>query len=74
MDALKTIAIALLSGLGGYTAGVPLGMYLVQTFTPNRHDRAQDAAVTGVYVIGPLAALVAGFAAAEIFSHVRRTF
>ena len=49
-------------------------MYLVQTFTPNRHDRAQDAAVTGVYVIGPLAALVAGFAAAEIFSHVRRTF
>jgi hypothetical protein len=74
MDALRTIAIALLSGLGGYIAGVPLGMYLVHTFTPYRHDRVQHAALTGVYVIGPLAALVAGFAAAEIISHVRRSF
>jgi len=28
--------------------------------------------VTGVYLIGPLVALFAGIAAAEIYSHVRR--
>jgi len=35
------------------------GMFLIETFSSNRHDRSMEAAVTGAFVVGPLMAVVA---------------
>jgi hypothetical protein len=72
MLVMKMIGVALLSSLGGYIAGVPLGVLLINTFSSNRHDRAQEAVMTGAFFVGPLVALLAGIAGVVIYSHVRR--
>ena len=34
-------------------------MFLIETFSSNRHDQSVEAAMTGAFVIGPLMAVTA---------------
>ena len=54
----KRIAMALLGGLIGYAVGAFGGGYLVSLLSSNTHDRSVEAAMSGAFVLGPLAALV----------------
>lgn len=61
---MKTFGLTLLILIGGYTIGFALGMAAVYLFSPNQHDIATEAAMTGAFVAGPAIALlsVVGFA------------
>ena len=50
--------MALLGGLLGYAVGAFGGGYLVFLLSSNTHDRSVEAAMTGAFIFGPLAALV----------------
>jgi hypothetical protein len=58
----RRIAIALLCGVLGYVAGAFGGGVVVSTFSSNTHDRALEAAMTGAFVFGPIAAVFASIA------------
>jgi len=64
---LKAIGIALLSGIGGYVAGIFLGILLVNLFSSNIYDKSMEAGMTGFFVVGPLLALVAAIAGFVIY-------
>lgn len=52
-------AVAAILGLSvGYGAGLVIGMGLVEAFSANTHDKSLEAAMTGAFVAGPVAALV----------------
>jgi MFS family permease len=68
---LKRLLIAFTAGTVAYVAGGLLGGWLVSLLSSNTHDRSIEAAMTGAFVIGPLAAIV-GFVAAFVLSHRRR--
>lgn len=53
---MKTFGLVVLAGIGGYLAGFFGGMFLIEAFSSNRHDRSLEAAMTGAFVIGPLMA------------------
>jgi len=44
----------------------------MENFSDNRHDRPQEAAMTGAFVVGLLVALVAGIAGVALFCHFRK--
>ena len=52
------LLVGLLTALPSYVGGALLGVGLVQVFSDNSHDRGLEAAMTGAFVAGPLAALV----------------
>ena len=56
---MKTFALGVLVALGGYIIGMLGGMFLIEAFSSNRHDRSVEAAMTGAFVVGPLMAVVA---------------
>ena len=56
---MKLFGLSLLAAIVGYFIGLFGGMSLVETFSSNAHDRSMEAAMTGAFVIGPLAGLVA---------------
>ena len=56
---MKLFGLSLLAAIVGYFIGLFGGMSLVETFSSNAHDRSMEAAMTGAFVIGPVAALVA---------------
>ncbi|HTK87280.1 MAG TPA: hypothetical protein VL329_06090 [Nitrospiraceae bacterium] len=56
---MKTFGLGVLAAVGGYIIGMLSGMFLIETFSSNRHDRSMEAAVTGAFVVGPLMAVVA---------------
>ena len=56
---MKTFALGVLAALGGYIIGMLGGMFLIEAFSSNRHDRSVEAAMTGAFVVGPLMAVVA---------------
>ena len=56
---LRRVGIGLLWALGGYLAGAVAGGLLVQALSSNRFDRRMETAMTGAFVTGPLAAVVA---------------
>jgi len=56
---MKTFGLGVLAALGGYVIGMLSGMFLIEAFSSNRHDRSVEAAMTGAFVIGPLMAVVA---------------
>jgi len=72
MNTLKVIGVALMSAFGGYIGGVPLGWFLVENLSANRHDRAAEAAMTGAFVIGPVVALLAAVVGIAIYQHVHQ--
>jgi hypothetical protein len=51
---MKTFALGVLVALGGYIIGMLGGMFLIEAFSSNRHDRSVEAAMTGAFVVGPL--------------------
>jgi hypothetical protein len=56
---LRRILMGLLWAVPGYLAGAFGGGYLVSVMSANQHDRSLEAAMTGAFFFGPLAALVA---------------
>ena len=56
---MKTFGLGVLAALAGYIIGLLSGMFLIEAFSSNRHDRSMEAAMTGAFVIGPLMAVVA---------------
>jgi hypothetical protein len=56
---LKIILLSLGAGIVGYLIGFIGGMFAIQAFSSNTHDRGVEAAMTAAFVIGPLAAILA---------------
>lgn len=59
MGGIAALGIGLVAGVLGYAVAASLGGWLVFRLSSNRHDRAQEAAMTGLFVLGPIAAVVA---------------
>ncbi len=55
---MKIFVLSLLAASGGYLIGVGGGILLVNLLSSNTHDKSVEAAMTGAYVIGPVAALL----------------
>lgn len=47
----------------GYAFGVGLGLLLVYGLSSNTHDKSQEAAVTALLLVGPVAAIIGGIVA-----------
>jgi hypothetical protein len=56
---LKRVGVGLLWGVVGYVCGAFAGGWLVAQLSSNSFDRDMEAAMTGAFVIGPLAGCVA---------------
>jgi len=56
---MKRFAIGLLCAVGGYVIAALVGYFLIDWFSSNTHDRSVEAAMTSVFVFGPLGAVVA---------------
>jgi Na+/proline symporter len=56
---MKTLGLAVLAAVIGYIIGLLGGMFLIETFSSNRHDKSLEAAMRGAFVIGPLMAVAA---------------
>lgn len=54
----KRIAMGVLGAVLGYLLGAFGGGFLVSVLSSNTHDRSVEAAMTGAFVLGPLAAVV----------------
>ena len=54
----RRLVIGFLSGLVGYLLGAIGGGLLVALLSSNTHDKSVEAAMTGAFVLGPLAAIV----------------
>jgi hypothetical protein len=52
---LGRIARAILWGVAFYVGGLALGIGLVSALSGNAHDRSVEAAMTGAFVVGPIA-------------------
>lgn len=55
---MKRIGIALVYAIGGYLVAAAAGYFLISAFSSNTHDRALEAAMTGIFVLGPFGAVV----------------
>jgi hypothetical protein len=62
--------VVVLSAVAGFIVAAVAGYILVMWFSPNVHDRALEAAMTSVFVFGPIGAIAA---AAWAFVRGRRT-
>jgi prepilin signal peptidase PulO-like enzyme (type II secretory pathway) len=63
----KPLVRGLLWAVAGYPLGALAGYFAVQWLSSNSHDRSVEAAMTAVFVAGPLLAVIAfgaGFARA----------
>ncbi|MGE5412786.1 MAG: hypothetical protein ACM3NW_01325 [Syntrophomonadaceae bacterium] len=56
---MRRFAIGLACGVGGYLLAALGGYFLIAWTSSNVHDRSVEAAMTGVFVVGPFAAVVA---------------
>ncbi len=63
---MRRLGIGLLCAVGGYLLGLLVGYVLVSGFSGNTHDRSVEAAMTGAFVLGPLAAVI-GFVVGVVF-------
>ena len=61
---MRRLGFAIAFGLGGYVLGAVLGYFAVQSFSGNRHDKDLEAAMTGAFFTGPLAAVIAAIVGA----------
>ena len=64
---MKRFGIGLLCAIGGYLVGAFAGYWLIEWFSSNVHDRSLEAAMSSIFVWGPLGAVVA-FAVGFIWS------
>ena len=56
---MKRFGIALLCAIGGDVVTAFLGYFLIDRLSSNVHDRSVEAAMTSIFVWGPLGAVVA---------------
>jgi len=56
---MKRFGVGLLCAIGGYFVGAFAGYWLIQWLSSNVHDRSVEAAMTSIFVCGPLGAVVA---------------
>lgn len=56
---MKRLGIGLLYSVGGFAIAALAGYLLIGWLSSNRHDRSVEAAMTSVFVAGPLGAVVA---------------
>lgn len=54
----RRIALGVAGGIIGYLVGAFGGGFLVSLLSTNTHDRSIEAAMTGAFVLGPLAAII----------------
>ena len=55
---MKRTLSGLRYALVGYLILAPLGFFLIATFSSNSHDRGVEAAMTAIFVFGPLGAVI----------------
>ena len=55
---MKRFGLGLLCGLGGYLVVAVISYFAVLQFSPNRHDRELEAAMTSVFFYGPIGAVL----------------
>jgi len=55
---MKRFAITLLFALGGYALTAFAGYFLIESLSSNVHDRSVEAAMTSVFVLGPVGAVI----------------
>jgi hypothetical protein len=56
---LKRLGIGLLCAIGGYLVGACLGYFLIEWLSSNMQDRSLEAAMTSIFVCGPVGAALA---------------
>ena len=56
---IRRLGIALLYAIGGYFVGAFAGYFLIEWFSSNVHDRSLEAAMSSIFVWGPVGAVVA---------------
>jgi hypothetical protein len=56
---MKRFGLGLLYAIGGYFVAAVAGCFLIGQFSSNTHDRTVEAAMTSVFVFGPLGAVAA---------------
>jgi divalent metal cation (Fe/Co/Zn/Cd) transporter len=56
---MKTFGLSILAAVVGYLVGLFGGMVLIEAVSSNTHDQSVEAAMTGAFVFGPLAAILA---------------
>jgi len=44
---MKSFGLAVLAAIGGYVIGLFGGMFFIEIFSTNRHDKSSEAAMTG---------------------------
>ncbi|MBI1906371.1 MAG: hypothetical protein HYS20_09090 [Rhodocyclales bacterium] len=62
---MRRFGFGLLFAVIGFIMAALVGYFLIGQFSPNQHDREIEAAMTSIFVLGPLGA-VAGFIAGVI--------
>jgi hypothetical protein len=55
---LRRLGIGFLCAILSYPIGVVVGMVLISQCSTNVHDRSVEAAMTGAFFVGPLAAVI----------------
>jgi uncharacterized membrane protein YeaQ/YmgE (transglycosylase-associated protein family) len=56
---MKRLGTGLLCAIGGYFVGAFAGYFLIEWFSSNVHDRSLEAAMSSIFVWGPVGAVVA---------------
>ena len=56
---MKRLGTGLLGAIGGYIVGAVAGYFLIESFSSNVHDRSVEAAMSSIFVWGPVGAVVA---------------
>jgi hypothetical protein len=56
---VKRFLIAIAWAIGGYLVGAFGGGFLINVLSSNQFDRSMEAAMTGAFVTGPLAGVIA---------------
>ena len=54
---MRRALTGLVYGVVGYAVAAPLGYVLVDRLSANSHDRSVEAAMTAIFLVGPLGAL-----------------
>jgi hypothetical protein len=58
---MKRAGIGLLWAIGGYVIAAFVSYLLLDSFSPNTHDRALEATMSSIFVWGPLGGIIAFF-------------
>ena len=53
---MTVFGLSVLAAIADYLIGLFGGMFVVETFSSNVHDKSMEAAMSGAFVFGPLMA------------------